>query len=58
MSTLHHDPAMPRPIGILRDVKAPIFEEAVHEQIRAARSKRGEGTLEQLIYSGETWKVA
>mgnify|MGYP001241963267 CR=1 FL=1 len=57
MSQLHLDPAMPRPIGILRDVRAPIFEEAVHDQIRAAKAKRGEGTLEQLIYSGETWTV-
>jgi 2-oxoglutarate ferredoxin oxidoreductase subunit beta len=57
MSTLHHGPDMPRPIGIVRDVKAPIFEEAVHEQIRTARSKRGEGTLKDLIYAGETWTV-
>ena len=57
MSQLHLDPEMPRPLGILRDVKAPIFEESVHEQIRAAKAKKGSGTLEQLIYSGETWTV-
>ena len=57
MSQLHLDPEMPRPIGIVRDVQAPIFEDAVHEQIRAAKKKRGEGTLEDLVYSGETWTV-
>jgi 2-oxoglutarate ferredoxin oxidoreductase subunit beta len=57
MSQLHLDPAMPRPLGILRDVKAPIFEQAVHDQLRAAKAKKGAGTLEQLIYSGETWTV-
>jgi 2-oxoglutarate ferredoxin oxidoreductase subunit beta len=57
MSQLDQEPAMPRPIGIFRDVQAPIFERAVHEQIRSARAKRGEGTLKELLYSGETWSV-
>jgi 2-oxoglutarate ferredoxin oxidoreductase subunit beta len=57
MSQLDLDPSMPRPIGIFRDVKAPVFEEAVHEQLRAARAKRGEGSLKDLVYSGETWTV-
>jgi 2-oxoglutarate ferredoxin oxidoreductase subunit beta len=57
MAQLDADPDMPRPLGIFRDVQAPIFEQAVHEQIRAATQKRGQGTLEQLIYAGETWTV-
>ena len=57
MSQLDSDPSMPRPLGIFRDVQAPIFEDAVHEQIHKAQSARGEGTLEKLIYSGETWSV-
>jgi 2-oxoglutarate ferredoxin oxidoreductase subunit beta len=57
MSQLHLDPEMPRPIGIVRDVKAPIFEDAVHEQIRAAKAKRGAGSIKDLVYTGETWTV-
>jgi len=57
MSQLDQDPTMPRPLGIFRDVQAPIFEDGVHAQIRGAIQKRGEGTLQQLIYSGETWTV-
>ena len=57
MSQLDAEPSMPRPLGIFRDVKAPIFEDAVHEQIQKAQSARGEGTLEKLIYEGETWTV-
>ena len=57
MSQLDSDPSMPRSLGIFRDVQAPIFEDAVHEQIHKAQSARGEGTLEKLIYSGETWSV-
>ncbi len=57
MSQLDADPAMPRPLGILRDVQAPIFEQSVHEQIVRAQKTHGAGTLEGLIYSGETWTV-
>jgi len=57
MSQLDTEPGMPRPIGILRDVEAPVFEDAVHEQLRRAQKVRGAGTLEELIYSGETWTV-
>jgi 2-oxoglutarate ferredoxin oxidoreductase subunit beta len=57
MSELDAEPGMPRPLGILRDVQAPVFEEAVHQQIDRAQKVRGVGTLEQLVYSGETWTV-
>ena len=57
MSQLDADPAMPRPLGILRDVEAPAFERAVHEQIERAKKVRGVGTLKELVYSGDTWTV-
>jgi 2-oxoglutarate ferredoxin oxidoreductase subunit beta len=57
MSQMDSDPAMPRPLGIFRDVKAPIFDTGVHEQIRKAQAAKGPGSLEKLIYSGETWTV-
>ena len=36
---------------------SPIFEQAVHAQIDAATESKGPGTLESLIYGGETWTV-
>jgi len=57
MSQLDLDPSMPRPIGTFRSVQAPIFEDAVHRQLESALAKKGEGTLEDLIYAGETWSV-
>jgi 2-oxoglutarate ferredoxin oxidoreductase subunit beta len=56
MAQLDQMPDMPRPIGIFRSVAAPIFENAVHQQIQRAFAK-GRGTLEQLVYSGEMWTV-
>jgi len=57
MSQLDLDPSMPRPLGIFRDVQAPVFEQRVREQIELAKQKKGPGTLEQLVYSGDTWSV-
>jgi 2-oxoglutarate ferredoxin oxidoreductase subunit beta len=45
------------PMGVFRDVKRPVYDEAVGEQIRAAREKRGDGDLASLLHSGDTWTI-
>ena len=50
-------PDMPTPVGILRSVDTASYEESVVSQIEHQIDTRGEGTLEQLIYSGEVWTV-
>ena len=50
-------PAFPAPIGVFRAVERPTYEERVIGQIQAQQDKMGTGTLEQLLYSGEVWKV-
>jgi len=57
MAQMDASPDLPRPIGIFRNVQAPVFEEAMHQQLNTAVEQKGEGTLEQLIYAGETWTV-
>jgi 2-oxoglutarate ferredoxin oxidoreductase subunit beta len=57
MSQLDQMPDMPRPIGIFRDVQAPLFDTEVNKQVKKAVAARGAGTLEQLIYSGDMWTV-
>ncbi len=57
MSQLDDDPSMPRPIGILRSVDLAVYEDEMHEHSRESIEKRGRGTLQDLIYSGETWTV-
>ncbi|MAE76547.1 MAG: 2-oxoacid:ferredoxin oxidoreductase subunit beta [Planctomycetes bacterium] len=48
----------PTPIGILRQISdIPNYETIVHRQIEKAREKSPDRTLEQLIYSGNTWEV-
>jgi 2-oxoglutarate/2-oxoacid ferredoxin oxidoreductase subunit beta len=58
MSTLDHNPELPNPIGIFRSVEEPVFEDDMERQIRTAVEKKGAGTLEDLIYAGETWEIS
>ena len=51
------DPVFPTPFGVLRAVVAPTYDEMLYRQIEEAKEKRGQGTLETLFYSGDTWEV-
>jgi len=50
-------PAFPVPVGVYRNVDAPIFDLAMHAQVDQVTAKKGPGNLEALIYSGDTWEV-
>jgi 2-oxoglutarate ferredoxin oxidoreductase subunit beta len=50
-------PRFPVPIGVLRRVEVPTFESGMAAQIRRETEKRGPGSLERLLVSGETWTV-
>ncbi|MCP4204787.1 MAG: 2-oxoacid:ferredoxin oxidoreductase subunit beta [bacterium] len=50
-------PDFPTPIGILRSVEQPAYEDQIVAQIDHEIEAKGPGTLEDLIYSGETWEV-
>src|SRR5262249_7984023 len=45
------------PMGVFRDVKRPVYDEAVSDQIRDARDQRGDGDLAGLLHSGDTWTI-
>ena len=45
------------PIGIFRDIEAPVYDDLMAEQLEASLAQRGEGDLEALLRSGETWVV-
>ncbi len=51
-------PEYPTALGVLRRVERPTYDGAVVEQIAQQQERRGTGTLEELLYSGETWQVA
>ena len=45
------------PMGVFRDVERPVYDELMAEQISVAKAK-GEGELEALLGSGDTWTIA
>ena len=50
-------PEFPVPLGVLRAVQRPTYEELMEGQIRDAIARQGEGDLEALFAEGDTWVV-
>jgi 2-oxoglutarate/2-oxoacid ferredoxin oxidoreductase subunit beta len=57
LSRLAHNPTRPTPIGVLRDVTRPVYDDLLREQVAAERERRGEGSLRDLLESGNVWDV-
>jgi 2-oxoglutarate ferredoxin oxidoreductase subunit beta len=57
LSLMDSMPGFPTPIGVLRAVEAPRYEEQVAAQIRAVTAKKGRGDLARLLSAGDTWEV-
>ena len=57
MAQMDHDHQMPTPLGILRAVEAPVFEDEVNSQIQESIAKKGPGTLKDLLYTGDMWTI-
>ena len=57
IAEMNEDPSMPRPVGILRQVAKPVFEDSVYAQVRDAEAKKGKGSLKDLVYAGDMWEV-
>ena len=50
-------PDFPLPMGVLRCVERPTYEDELWQQVRDAKEQMGEGDLETLLAGGETWDV-
>jgi len=57
MSHLGEREGYPLPIGVFRNVSHPAYEELVHRQIAEQTEKKGAGTLQAILTSGETWEA-
>lgn len=57
LSLMHETEGMPTPIGILRQITRPTYDEAIEKQIEVITEKKGKGSLESLLFSGNTWTV-
>jgi 2-oxoglutarate ferredoxin oxidoreductase subunit beta len=57
MLSLMAPPRFPTPLGVLRSVDRPAYEQIVAEQIRKAKEAHGSGDIEALLNRGDTWVV-
>ena len=48
---------MPTPIGVFRQILKPTYDQGVQGQIDHIIEEKGEGDLEELLFSGNTWEV-
>ena len=58
LSRLRYEDGFPEPIGVFRAIDSPWYEEQLDAQVRAAEEERGQGDLNALFHSGETWTVS
>ncbi len=50
-------PEFPYPLGVMRRVSAPAYNEGLIGQVEQARAKNGPGDLRKLFFGTETWTV-
>jgi 2-oxoglutarate ferredoxin oxidoreductase subunit beta len=57
LSRMDATPGFPTPLGVLRAVDAPVYENQIAEQLAAVGAKKGKGDLGKLLRAGDTWEV-
>ena len=57
LSRMRHEDGFPEPIGVYRAIDAPRYDEELNKQLDAAREQKGDGDLEKLFSTGDTWVV-
>lgn len=54
---LMEGPDFPIALGVIRDVEAPTYDEAVYEQLEQVSKTKSYHSLEELMLSNDTWEV-
>ena len=57
LSRMDGRPGFPTPIGVLRAVDAPRYEDLTTDQVRRVTERKGKGDLAALLTAGDTWEV-
>ena len=50
-------PGFPTPLGVLRAVDAPRYEDQMNDQVKSIVAKKGRGDLGELLRAGDIWEV-
>lgn len=57
LAGLRH-PDFPEPMGILRSIEAPVYEDDVYAQEASVLKQKGKGDLKELLHSGDVWEIS
>lgn len=57
LAEMDDNPDLPTPIGVFRQYFKETYDGGIANQIEAITEKRGEGELEKVLFSGNTWEV-
>ena len=50
-------PDFPVPLGVLRSIKKPVYNEQVEMQVQEVKKAKGEKTVQQIIEATDIWTV-
>ena len=50
-------PELPIPLGVLKKISADIYDQDFLKQINDQKTAKGEGNLQKILSSGDTWTV-
>jgi len=50
-------PEFPTPMGIIRRVDRPAYNDALKDQLDVAKKKAGLSSINDMLHAGETWTV-
>jgi 2-oxoglutarate ferredoxin oxidoreductase subunit beta len=57
LAHLTDSPDFPTPLGIFRQIFRPTVDGEIHRQVAEVKAMKGEGDLEKMLFSGNTWEV-
>ena len=57
LASMDSRPGFPTPVGVLRAVDAPAYEDLVNEQVQQVIASKGKGDLGKLLRGPETWEI-
>ena len=57
LSRMDGTPGFPTPLGVLRAVQEPTYEDLMNRQMSDVAARKGKGDLAHLLREGETWEV-
>ena len=57
LASMDSRPGFPTPVGVLRAVDAPIYEDSVNDQVKQIIANKGRGDLGKLLRGPETWEI-